>query len=101
MKLQPTKDVLLTLTNKLIWKFTDFLSTQVNYIVSIFQNFKVVFIKSILIKIKKTLNELDQFLKQMEPDIEKITGEERDTATFMKIMRMFNEVDNIVKSQVN
>ena len=28
----------------------------------------------------------------MEPDIEKITGEERDTATFMKIMRMFNEV---------
>lgn len=53
--------------------------------------------KSILIQIKKTLNELDQFLKQMEPDIEKITGEERDTATFMKIMRMFNEVDNLIK----
>lgn len=30
----------------------------------------------------------------MEPDIEKITGEERDTATFMKIMRMFNEVSS-------
>ena len=34
------------------------------------------------------------FLKRMEPDIEKITGEERDTATFMKIMRMFNEVSS-------
>lgn len=40
------------------------------------------------------MNELDQFLKRMEPDIEKITGEERDTATFMKIMRMFNEVSS-------
>ena len=28
----------------------------------------------------------------MEPEIEKITGEERDTETFMKMMRMFNEV---------
>ena len=46
-------------------------------------------------KIKTTLNELDLFLKRMEPDIEKITGEERDTATFMKIMRMFNEVNLI------
>ena len=45
-------------------------------------------------QIKKTLNELDLFLKRMEPDIEKITGEERDTATFMKIMRMFNEVSS-------
>ena len=30
----------------------------------------------------------------MEPDLEKITGEERDTSTFMKIMRMFNEVSS-------
>ena len=72
VKLQPTIDVLVTLSNKLIWKFTSFLSSQ----------------------IKRTLNELDLFLKRMEPDIEKITGEERDTATFMKIMRMFNEVSS-------
>ncbi len=30
----------------------------------------------------------------MEPDIEKITGEERDITTFMKIMRMFNKVSS-------
>lgn len=70
VNLQPTIDVLVTLTNKLIWKFTSFLSGQ----------------------IKKTLNELDMFLKRMEPEIEHVTGEERDTNTFMKIMRMFNEV---------
>ncbi len=68
--LQPTIDVLVTLTNKLVWKFTSFLSGQV----------------------LKTLSELDTFLKLMEPDIEHVTGEERDTNTFMKIMRMFNQV---------
>jgi dynein heavy chain len=72
INLQPTIDILITLTNKLVWKFTSFLSNQ----------------------IKVTLNELDQFLKRMEPDIEKITGEERDTETFMKIMRIFNEVSS-------
>jgi hypothetical protein len=70
--LQPTIDVLITLTNKFIWKFSIFLSNQ----------------------IKLTLNELDTFLKNMEPDIENINGEERDTVTFMKIMRMFNEVSS-------
>lgn len=71
VNLQPTIDVLITITNKLIWKFTSFLSEQ----------------------IKRTLSELDLFLKRMEPEIECVTGEERDTNTFMKIMRMFNEVD--------
>lgn len=70
VNLQPTIDVLITLTNKLIWKFTSFLSNQ----------------------IKKTLSELEIFLKRMEPEIEHVTGEERDTNTFMKIMRVFNEV---------
>jgi len=70
INLQPTIDILIILTNKLVWKFTSFLSNQ----------------------IKVTLNELDQFLKRMKPDIEKITGEERDTETFVKIMRIFNEV---------
>ena len=32
------------------------------------------------------------FLKRIEPEIESITGEERDTASFMKMMRLFNEV---------
>ncbi len=72
VNLQPTIDVLITLTNKLIWKFTSSLSSQ----------------------IKKTLGELDMFLKRMEPEIEHVTGEERDTNTFMKIMRMFNEISS-------
>lgn len=38
------------------------------------------------------LKELDEFLKRTEPEIEGITGEERDTASFMKMMRLFNEV---------
>ena len=35
---------------------------------------------------------MDIFLKRMEPEIEHVTGEERDTNTFMRIMRMFNSV---------
>lgn len=38
------------------------------------------------------LEKHDQFLKRIEPEIEGITGEERDTASFMKMMRLFNEV---------
>lgn len=38
------------------------------------------------------LQKLDEFLKRIEPEIESITGEERDTASFMKMMRLFNEV---------
>ena len=38
------------------------------------------------------LESLDYFLKKTEPEIESITGEERDTASFMKMMRLFNEV---------
>ena len=38
------------------------------------------------------LTELDIFLKRTEPEIEGITGEERDTASFMRMMRLFNEV---------
>lgn len=35
---------------------------------------------------------LDAFLKRIEPEIESIRGNERDTASFMKMMRLFNEV---------
>ena len=38
------------------------------------------------------LESLDEFLKRTEPEIESITGEERNTASFMKMMRLFNEV---------
>jgi len=38
------------------------------------------------------LNSLDSFLKRTEPGIEAITGEERDIGSFMKLMRIFNEV---------
>ena len=38
------------------------------------------------------LRDLDSFLKRVEPDIDGITGEEKDTASFMKLMRVFNEV---------
>ena len=43
------------------------------------------------------LDKHDQFLKRIEPEIEGITGEERDTASFMKMMRLFNEV-RLIKS---
>ena len=38
------------------------------------------------------LSELDEFLKRTEPEIESITGAEKDTVSFMKMMRLFNEV---------
>lgn len=39
-----------------------------------------------------TLDTLADFLARIEPEIESITGEERDTVSFMKMMRLFNEV---------
>ena len=53
-----------------MWTFTKYLSDQVT----------------------ELLTDLDYFLKRIEPEIESITGEERDTASFMKMMRIFNEV---------
>lgn len=43
------------------------------------------------------LEKHDMFLKRIEPEIEGITGEERDTASFMKMMRLFNEVKAYMK----
>ena len=43
-------------------------------------------------QVTNTLEALDRFMKRIEPEIESITGEERDTASFMKMMRLFNEV---------
>ena len=40
------------------------------------------------------LNSLDSFLKRTEPGIEAITGEESDVTSFMRLMRIFNEVRN-------
>ncbi|CAH1797693.1 unnamed protein product [Owenia fusiformis] len=68
--LQPIKQVLTTYASKWMWTFTKYLSDQVTIM----------------------LQGLDQFLKRIEPELESISGEERDTASFMKIMRLFNEV---------
>ena len=43
-------------------------------------------------QVTNMLESLDEFLKRTEPEIESITGEERNTASFMKMMRLFNEV---------
>lgn len=48
--------------------------------------------KHLWFKVTNMLENLDRFLKRTEPEIESITGEERDTASFMKMMRLFNEV---------
>ncbi|XP_069115919.1 uncharacterized protein [Argopecten irradians] len=68
--LQPIKQVLTTYASKWMWTYTKYLSDQVSHM----------------------LGNLDLFLKRIEPEIESITGEERDTASFMKMMRLFNEV---------
>ena len=55
----------------------------------------VCFFESLLLcfsQVSSTLNDLDSFLKRIEPGIEAITGEEQDIASFMRLMRVFNEV---------
>ena len=61
---------------------------------SIFISFAPLWTNSTLFRKQVTgmLDSLDEFLKRIEPEIESITGEERDTASFMKMMRLFNEV---------
>ena len=44
------------------------------------------------VQVTKMLENLDEFMRRIEPEVESITGEERDTASFMKMMRIFNEV---------
>ena len=43
-------------------------------------------------QVSSALNDLDAFLKRIEPGVEAITGEERDIISFMRLMRIFNEV---------
>ncbi|CAF3502703.1 unnamed protein product [Rotaria socialis] len=68
--LKPIKQTLTSLSHKWLWKFCDYLHNQTS----------------------ESLNNVDGFLGAMEPEIESITGLERDTETFMKIMRLFNSV---------
>ncbi|XP_078672103.1 uncharacterized protein LOC144911712 isoform X1 [Branchiostoma floridae x Branchiostoma belcheri] len=68
--IKPIKQVLITHASRWMWTFTKYLTDQVT----------------------EMLTTLDKFLKRIEPDIEGITGEERDTASFMRMMRLFNEV---------
>ncbi|XP_069470025.1 uncharacterized protein [Ambystoma mexicanum] len=66
----PIKQVLSAYAFKWMWTFTKYLIDQMSH----------------------TLRSLDFFLKRTEPQVERITGEERDTGSFMKMMRLFNEV---------
>ncbi|UJR11505.1 hypothetical protein I4U23_015686 [Adineta vaga] len=68
--LKPIKQTFTSLAHKWLWKFCDYLHNQTS----------------------KSLDVVDGFLIAMEPEIESITGLERDTETFMKIMRLFNSV---------
>ncbi|CAF3094326.1 unnamed protein product, partial [Rotaria sp. Silwood2] len=68
--LRPIKQTLTSLSHKWLWKFCDYLHNQTS----------------------ESLNNVDGFLGAMEPEIESISGSERDTETFMKIMRLFNSV---------
>ncbi|XP_043910785.1 dynein beta chain, flagellar outer arm-like [Protopterus annectens] len=67
---RPVKQVIAGYAYKWMWTFTKYLIDQLT----------------------ATLKNLDAFLKRTEPQIENITGEERDTESFMKMMRLFNEV---------
>ncbi|KAM8977325.1 uncharacterized protein RCH25_043181 [Pelodytes ibericus] len=67
---RPIKQVLNAYALKWMWNFTKYLIDQTS----------------------TTLRNLDSFLKRTEPQIERISGEERDTGSFMKMMRLFNEV---------
>ncbi|XP_075119220.1 uncharacterized protein LOC142194092 [Leptodactylus fuscus] len=53
-----------------------------------------IFTKYLIDQTTVTLKSLDSFLRRTEPQIESITGEERDTGSFMKMMRLFNEVSS-------
>ncbi|XP_053311944.1 dynein axonemal heavy chain 9-like [Spea bombifrons] len=67
---RPIKQVLNAYALKWMWTFTKYLIDQAS----------------------ATLRSLDFFLKRAEPQIESISGDERDTGSFMKMMRLFNEV---------
>ncbi|KAM9320087.1 uncharacterized protein PAF06_004553 [Gastrophryne carolinensis] len=69
---RPIKQVLCAYALKWMWSLTKFLIDQTS----------------------ATLKNLDSFLRRTEPQIESITGEERDTGSFMKMMRLFNEVSS-------
>lgn len=70
--MHPIRQVLITYASKWMHTFTKYLKDQVTAM----------------------LNALDSFIKRVEPGIEDISGDEKDTAAFMKLMRIFNEVKN-------
>ncbi|XP_068122143.1 uncharacterized protein [Hyperolius riggenbachi] len=72
VEFRPIKQVLCAYALKWMWTFTKYLIDQTS----------------------TTLKNLDSFLRRTEPQIESITGEERDTGSFMKMMRLFNEVSS-------
>ncbi|XP_077155311.1 uncharacterized protein LOC143817709 [Ranitomeya variabilis] len=69
---QPIKQVLSAYALQWMWTFTKYLIEQTTVM----------------------LKSLDSFLRRSEPQIESIRGDERDTGSFMKMMRLFNEVSS-------
>ncbi|XP_057302207.1 uncharacterized protein LOC130636487 isoform X2 [Hydractinia symbiolongicarpus] len=67
---QPIIETIQTYASKWMYTYTKYLADQV----------------------QETLNSLDVFLKRIGPDVEAITGKEQDIHSFMKLMRIFNEV---------
>ena len=55
----------------------------------------------IFFQVSSALNDLDSFLKRIEPGVEAITGEERDIFSFMRLMRIFNEVNEYTYFPMN
>ena len=77
----------MTFGGKWIWIFTNFLINQVSVRIRWSRDENLVFEK-LTISLKK----IGSFLDRTEPEIDSITGEEKDTISFMKMMRLFNQI---------
>ena len=49
-------------------------------------------IVNFFVQISYVLSNLERFFYEIEPEVEAISGEERDTQAFMKLMSIFNRV---------
>ena len=52
-------------------------------------------------QISYVLSRLEVFFREIEPEVEAISGEESDTQAFMKLMSIFNRVWMIVRMYVH
>ena len=49
-------------------------------------------LSTFLTQVVHVLDSLEKFFREVAPEVEGISGEERDTATFMRLMSVFNRV---------